>query len=77
MRRRLLAAILVSLIAWTSAITCRAASIESVQFTSARVKLGPLTARRAAEMNQPPPRRTTLDGYLIKPDRAGPATRPS
>jgi len=72
MRRRLLAAILVSLIAWTSAVTCRAASIEAIKFASAPVKLGPLTARRAAETNQPPPRPTTLDGYLIKPDRAGP-----
>jgi dienelactone hydrolase len=72
MRRRLLAAILVSLIAWTSAVTCRAASIEAVRFASARVQLGPLTARRAAETNEPAPRQVMLDGYLIKPDGIGP-----
>lgn len=72
MRRRLLAAILVSLIAWTSAVTCRAASIEAVQFASARPKPGPLTARRAAEAHEPPSPQLTLDGYLIKPDGAGP-----
>jgi len=72
MRPRLLAAILVSLIAWAYAVTCHAASIEAVQFVSARPKLGPLTARRAAARNEPPPRQVALDGYLIKPDGAGP-----
>ena len=45
MRRRLLAAILVSLIAWIGNLACHAASTEPVKFASARVKLGPLTAR--------------------------------
>jgi dienelactone hydrolase len=72
MRRRLLAAILVGSIAWTSAVACRAASIEAVQFTSARPKLGPLTARRAAERNELPPHPIALDGYFAKPYGAGP-----
>src|SRR5437660_756816 len=33
---------------------------------------GPLTARRAAEAHEPPSPQLTLDGYLIKPDGAGP-----
>jgi dienelactone hydrolase len=72
MRRRLLAAILVGSIAWASAVACRAASIEAVQFTSAQAKLGPLTARGAAERNEAPPHQVALDGYLVKPDGAGP-----
>jgi len=72
MRRRLLAAILVSLIACISGVACRATSIEPVQFVSARARLGPLTARRAAETHQPAAPDITVDGYLIKPDGAGP-----
>jgi dienelactone hydrolase len=72
MRRRLLAAILVSMFAWTSAVTCFAASIEVVHFVSARLKLGPLTARSAAERNEPPPHQALIDGYLVRPDGAGP-----
>lgn len=72
MRRRLLAAILVSLIAWTSAVSSFATSIDAVRFVSARPKLGPLTARSAAERNEPPPRQVALDGYLIKPAGTGP-----
>lgn len=72
MRRRLLAAVLVSLIAWVGNFTGRAASTETVNFASARVKLGPLTARRAAEANEPPPSQIVLNGLLVKPKGTGP-----
>jgi dienelactone hydrolase len=72
MRRRLLAAILVSLIAWISNPACHPASTESVQFASALPKLGVLTARRTAEANEPRPRPLILGGYLVKPDGTGP-----
>lgn len=72
MRQRLLAAILVSLIAWIGNLACHAASTEPVKFASALVKLGPLTARRAAEAHEPTPRPNIIDGYLVKPDGTGP-----
>jgi dienelactone hydrolase len=72
MRRRLRAAVLVSLIAWIGNLACHAASTEQVKFASARVKLGPLTARRAAEAREPTPRPNVIDGYLVKPDGTGP-----
>jgi len=72
MRQRLLAAVLVSLIVWISNSACLATETEHVKFASARVKLGPLTARRAAEAREPPPRLQIVDGYLVKPDGAGP-----
>jgi dienelactone hydrolase len=72
MRRGLLAAVLVGLIAWIGTLACHAASIESIKFASARARLGVLTARSAAAANQPPAPQLFLDGYLIKPDGAGP-----
>ncbi len=72
MRRRRLAAIVVGLIVGSSNVACQAASIEQVEFASARAKLGPLTARRAAEANEPPSPEVFLDGYLVKPDGSGP-----
>jgi dienelactone hydrolase len=71
MRRRLLAAVLVGLIAGVSNVACRAASIEQVRFSSARAKLGPLTARSALKANEPAPPDIVLDGYLIRPDGGG------
>jgi dienelactone hydrolase len=71
-RRRHLAAALVGLIAAISNIACHAASIEHITFASARAKLGPLIARRAAEANQPRSPDIVLNGYLVKPDGAGP-----
>ncbi len=72
MRRRLLAATLVSLIAWISNPACRATSTEHVKFASAPVKLGPLTARAAAKAREQQPRPNVIDGYLVKPDGTGP-----
>ena len=72
MRRRLLAAVLVGLIGGISNLACQAASIEQVRFVSARAKLGPLTARSALRANEPAPPDIVLDGYLVKPDGAGP-----
>jgi dienelactone hydrolase len=72
MRRRLLAAVLVGLIAAISNVACEAASIEQVSFASARAKLGPLTARSALKANEPAPPDVVIDGYLIKPEGAGP-----
>ncbi len=72
MGQRLLAAVLAALIAAISNVACEAASIEQVRFASARAKLGPLTARSALKANEPAPRDVVLDGYLIRPDGAGP-----
>jgi len=72
MRRRLLAAVLVGLIAAISNVACQAASIEQVRFASARTKLGPLTARSALKANEPAPPEVILDGYLVKPEGRGP-----
>src|SRR5438045_8817223 len=44
---------------------------ETVQFASAAMRVGPLTARRNAERNIQPAAPQVIDGYLVRPGGSG------
>jgi dienelactone hydrolase len=64
--------VLVMAFASLCCVASAAPLIETVQFASAPFRVGPLTARRNAEANIKPAPAQRIDGYLVKPDGAGP-----